>query len=245
MQAKRLFIAVPIMTIVAMAEGVAQERSAVQSDIVVVELFSSQACASCVAAADMISDLAGRDDVVALSWHVDYWNMRETKNGRWEDPYSDEVCTARQRKYNKNIRGRSSVYTPQLVVNGTQEDVGSSQQKIDDMIVNAKRELRAPNISSKRSENTLTFNIGTTYIEAEAILVNFKPMVETKITHGENAGIAYKDANVVTKMHVLGSVGVEGGMIAAVAPPPGEHCAIILQEPNQGAIITAQYCPEA
>ena len=63
---------------------------------VLVELFLSQACPMCPKAAALFPDIAARDDVVALSWHIDYWNMTSSPDGSWADPYSHAAFTKRQ-----------------------------------------------------------------------------------------------------------------------------------------------------
>src|SRR5690606_28973404 len=78
---------------------------------VLVEMFLSQACNMCPPAAALFPGVAARPDVVALSWHVDYWNMTASgEHGRWIDPFSDPAYTERQKRYNINIRNRSSIY---------------------------------------------------------------------------------------------------------------------------------------
>ena len=211
---------------------------------VVVELFSSQACSSCVAASELVTEFADRSDVVALSWHVDYWNTLQTKSGRWVDPYSDEKCTKRQKLYNKKIRRRSTVYTPQMIINGDSQAVGSKREKIERLIAKAREEATPAAISATRAGEKLSFAIAGVNGEAEAHLVTFKRRVKTKISRGENAGLMYQDANVVTSIEKLGAVANDGAEFGATAPGEGDHCALIIQEPDQGRIIAASYCAE-
>lgn len=79
---------------------------------VVVELFTSQSCYSCPPAEAYLGELAENPDIVALEWHVDYWdNLVYGSAGRWKDPYSDPAFTERQGLYNLSIRRSGSVYT--------------------------------------------------------------------------------------------------------------------------------------
>src|SRR3954447_15785630 len=80
---------------------------------VVLELFTSQGCSSCPPADALLAKLGAGDGVIALAYHVDYWN-----DLGWSDPYSAEAWTARQREYGK-------LYTPELVVGGREAFVGS------------------------------------------------------------------------------------------------------------------------
>src|SRR5207253_10912117 len=84
----------------------------------VVELFTSQGCSSCPPADALLGELARRGDVVALGFHISYWDRLG-----WKDPLSSEASTARQRDYARRFHG-GQVYTPQIVVDGTSEMVG-------------------------------------------------------------------------------------------------------------------------
>ena len=92
--------------------------------LVVVELFTSEGCSSCPPGDRLLSSILNEGDseaeIVGLSFHVDYWDYIG-----WKDPYSDPRFSKRQRKYARQLI--SSVYTPQMVVNGNQQFVGSSR----------------------------------------------------------------------------------------------------------------------
>lgn len=234
-------LAAALLTAAVIFPAKAQENAG-RNGPVLVELFASQACSSCVAAAELITDLAGRDDVVALSWHVDYWDKLQTAHGRWADPYSDPVCTERQRAYNRTIRNRSSVYTPQMVVNGSSEAVGSSRKDVA-RLIEAGKDAPSARIEASANYDRHYFEVSGAPFDAEAFLVTFKPKVETMVARGENAGVAYADANVVTGVRRLGAV-KEGGTVrfSADAPEGNDHCALIIQAPGQGPIAAAAYC---
>src|SRR6266705_4449724 len=86
---------------------------------VVVELFTSQGCSSCPPADALLGELAKRGDVLALGFHISYWDSLG-----WKDPLSSKSATERQKAYARHFTdGR--VYTPQMVVDGTSEMVGS------------------------------------------------------------------------------------------------------------------------
>ena len=97
-----------------------------QESVVVLELFTSQGCSSCPPADELLKRVQKDSEipVVALSYHVDYWNYIG-----WTDPFSDPSFTERQSSYNRKFGSRSN-YTPQLVVNGREHLVGSNASKL-------------------------------------------------------------------------------------------------------------------
>lgn len=219
----------------------AQDREDAKSPVLV-ELFLSQACNMCPPAAALFPKIAARDDVVALSWHVDYWNMTTSDNGRWVDPFSSAAYTKRQKRYNMNIRHRSSVYTPQAIVNGAAQTVGGSEEKISELIDSAQRD--GAEVSARIKDGAVRFEIGKSKAGGNAYLVTFKKHAVTEITSGKNAGKTFDEANVVTGMEPLGLVRRRGGMLSAPVPAGGEGCALILEEPGQKGVVAAAYCPE-
>ena len=210
--------------------------------VVVAELFTSQSCNSCVSANEIFRELVRSENVIALAWHVDYWNTLQTSKGRWQDPYSSKGNTDRQRNYNRNIRGRTSVYTPQMVFNGETETVASSRDKIFDAF---KTSTNRPFVSLNAaiSQNALEITIGKSVAGGNAYLINYLPETNTKILRGENAGETFAEFNVVTNMKKLGVVRKAGQTISLDVPPGNQGCVILVQEPRQGKILGAQYCP--
>mgnify|MGYP001946920862 CR=1 FL=1 len=104
------------------APAAAQERP------VLVELYTSQGCSSCPPADAFLHKLASRDDVIALALHVDYWDYIG-----WKDSFARPEYTARQRAYAK-VANRRMVYTPQMIINGTDHVVGTRPMDVKDLI---------------------------------------------------------------------------------------------------------------
>lgn len=208
---------------------------------VLVELFLSQSCPMCPPAAALFPSYAAREDVVALTWHVDYWNMTASPAGRWEDPYSKASHTERQKRYNKNIRQRSSIYTPQIVVDGVDQTVGASADKINALLESVSRD--APKVTSLTEDGTVSFKIGESETGGNAYLVTYYKEAETDVTGGKNAGMVFSTHNVVKDIQPLGVVRKRGGDLSAPAPADGEGCALIVQAPGQKRVVAAAYCP--
>ena len=103
----------------------ASAATAAERTLTVVELFTSQGCSSCPPADEYLAKLADRDGLLALSVHVDYWDYVG-----WRDPFASSLNTERQRQYQAffNIR---YIYTPQMVVHGAHQVIGSKQEEIE------------------------------------------------------------------------------------------------------------------
>src|SRR5215471_14897971 len=105
MNKARLLFGAVCLTLAAASAG-AVERP------IVVELFTSEGCSSCPPADALLAELASRPEVLALSFHVDYWNRLG-----WKDPFSSAAATERQQRY-ASVLGLATVYTPQIVIDG-------------------------------------------------------------------------------------------------------------------------------
>ncbi len=157
---------------------------------VLVELFTSQGCSSCPSADRMLSKLAddGAKDVVPLAFHVDYWNYIG-----WRDPFSSNAWSQRQRRYARSL-GHGRVFTPQLVVDGGSDCVGSDADAALRQIAQARRrasraQLRlkldgVPGSSRLQAEVTATLAEGG---RLELMTAVFENGLETAVKRGENA----------------------------------------------------------
>src|SRR5436305_12749827 len=91
---------------------------------IVVELYTAQGCSSCPPADALLGQLANRKDLLALSLPVTYWDMLG-----WRDTLASEANTKRQKAYSKEL-GRGGIYTPQMIIDGTTDVVGSREQNV-------------------------------------------------------------------------------------------------------------------
>jgi hypothetical protein len=170
---------------------------------VVVELFTSQGCSSCPPADKFLGELAQRPDVLALAFHVDYWNYIG-----WTDPFASKLATQRQHDYSQRLALRY-VYTPQMVVNGVAEGVGAEPEIINPLIKAAAADgaPRAITMLGRAGNGHLTVHIeaGTPLEPASIWLVGFDREHTTRVLHGENEGRTLKDYQVVRSFQEIGT----------------------------------------
>jgi len=172
------------------------------SSPLVVELYTSEGCSSCPPADALLFDLRENQDVIALAFHVDYWDYLG-----WRDRFATSDFTNRQRGYARAL-GSPMVYTPQLVVNGAEHVVGSARSKvlaaIDD--VRAHRRIDLDIDLEMSDHHTLTVNIPAADYRGEATIwfVRYALEAETPVSSGENAGRLLRHANVVEELTAIG-----------------------------------------
>jgi hypothetical protein len=226
-----------VLSPAASAQLPAQSPAKAKAQPVLVELFTSQSCSSCPPAEALFAKYAKRDDLVALEWHVDYWDSLQVSGaGRWKDPYSSQVWTARQRAYNRAIRGGDGVYTPQAVVGGNTEATGFDSAAIEGLVRNAaKTKVSLGGVRGK----DIRFTATGAPKDAEALLVTFRLDAATDVKGGENKGRKLNSAHIVTSARKLGS----GPAFNVPLPTQGEGCALILQPKQPGPVLAAAYCP--
>ncbi|WP_274627174.1 DUF1223 domain-containing protein [Arvimicrobium flavum] len=169
----------------------------------VVELFTSQGCNSCPAADSVFSELVSRGDVVALAYHVDYWDYLG-----WRDTLGSPQNTARQYEYMKSF-GAQSVYTPQAVINGRTHVNGASKQEIDQAINELKGGGAGLDVKVRTIRQGASLRIEADAAtgdanEAEVLLVYFDPPTPVDIDQGENTGKTVTYWNAVTSVQVAG-----------------------------------------
>jgi hypothetical protein len=218
----------PLVLVGALLAGTAQA----EARPVVVELFTSQGCSSCPPAEALLLDLAEREDVLALAFHVDYWDRLG-----WPDPYSSPEATARQRDYAGHL-GEDQVYTPQIVVDGRQGMVGSRRAEVMAAIDAAAADpgTTIP-LGLGREDGVLSVSIGAGQGAGRALLVGFDLRADTTVPRGENAGRTILQANVVRSAEVIAEW--DGQAVAFDRPMPlGESAALILQS-QDGRILGA------
>jgi hypothetical protein len=188
---------------------------------VLVELFTSEGCSSCPPADELLMRLEQSQpvdgaEVIALSEHVDYWNRLG-----WADPYSSSEFSARQNDYARGF-DTDGVYTPQMIVDGRAQFVGSDSGKARKAIASASRDSKAAVTVSLASEDTragsITLDVRAERPQsvsegdsAEVLLAITESGLRSSVSRGENAGRRLTHTAVVRKLTALGSVDSQGG----------------------------------
>jgi len=212
---------------------------------VVVELFTSQGCSSCPPADALLGELAKRTDVLALGFHVDYWDYIG-----WKDPYASKLATKRQRQYAETFK-LSYVYTPQMVVNGVTESVGSDRAGIEAAVEKAKtRPAARPSLTLERlSDGGLLVHVGEAEPKRPATvwLACFDRQKSTPVPRGENAGSTLTNYHIVRHFEALGTwkgpmleLAVAPAVVAEYAGRPDQDMAVLIQADGVGPILAAQ-----
>jgi hypothetical protein len=190
---------------------------------VLLELFTSQSCSSCPPAEALLSEWkATRPDIVALEFHVDYWNSLN-----WRDPYSSHAATDRQRHYAAALG--TEIFTPQLIIDGRHSEVGSERQSAEASIAAAQAgQQPGPALSVTTAGSQMTIRIGAGTGTGTLLLAGYDPSHETAIPSGENAGATLREVNLVRSLRTIGQW--QGQAMSLTAPRlAGERTAILLQ----------------
>ncbi len=161
-----------------------------------VELFTSEGCSSCPSADNLVNATIAENkpNVYVLSFHVDYWNRLG-----WKDEYSTASFSDRQRAYATAL-GLEGVYTPQIVVNGKAEFVGSNPTKLSNAIAPKNQTEMKSNIALQLSLNKETITVSAqAELNADATLhiALVQKHAETQVKNGENEGLTLKHSNIV------------------------------------------------
>lgn len=227
--------------------------------VVVVELFTSQGCASCPPADAFLAELAERKGLLALSFHVDYWNYMG-----WKDPFSSPQITARQRSYSHRL-GQRYVYTPQMVVDGAMQAEGAARTKIEAMLVEARKMI----------DKKLPLKIGRGGVNEVKVILPARKMADKKppaegqakkqpktatlwlvaydnkhttaIGKGENRGKTLSYHNVVRSLKPVATwEGKQSEVVLNLAEEIAagyQNCAVLLQAGEGGKIVAAARLP--
>lgn len=248
------FFALSLLALIAIASRSAQSTQAETRTPVLVELFTSEGCSSCPPADRFLQKLDQQPqsgaEMVVLSEHVDYWN-----HIGWKDPFSSHFFSERQSAYAKRFN-LDSVYTPQMVVDGTSEFVGSDQEKANHVFQSVTRAAKIPVQLSGVSvdpPHTLRAHIESGPLDDSYGVASTEVYVAVALNHaqsqvsgGENAGHQLTHVSVVRSLVKVGELkrGQNLSHEVTLKLQPGEdlnnlRLIAFLQEPHQGRILGA------
>jgi hypothetical protein len=202
----------------------------------VVELFTSQGCSSCPPAEVLLGELAGRRNVIALAFHVDYWDSIG-----WRDRFSMAAATLRQSRYVEALR-LGSAFTPQVVIGGTRSFVGSDRQSIQAAVAQGAAPGVLIEAAVMQNELVVSLPDGSDRRDHDVTLVAYLPQATTRVGRGENSGRTLVEFNIVRYFRRLGAWAGKAGMWRVrldSLPRDATGVAVLVQEANQGAITGA------
>ena len=220
---------------------------------VLVELFTSEGCSSCPPADRFLERLDHQPlpgaEMIVLSEHVDYWN-----HIGWKDPYSSHFYSERQSAYGRRF-GLDSVYTPQIVVDGASEFVGSNTGLADKVFAKALAVPKIPvhlSLVSKEAKSlhahldaeTLEPSLGAR--EADVYIAVALNRAESQVSSGENAGHRLAHVAVVREIRKLGVIKQAQGFsqdIQLNLEPGNVRLIAFIQEPRQGRVLGSALLP--
>jgi hypothetical protein len=192
---------------------------------IVVELFTSEGCSSCPPADALLAELVGRPDVLALSFHVDYWDRLG-----WKDPFSSPDATQRQQSY-ADLLGLATVYTPQMVVDGRWQAVGSDRSEVEQALGSARRNREGVPmaLAVDNGRARITLGPGGNGVAGNLLLIGFDRRHATAVSRGENGGRTLSHVDVVRSIEEIGQFDGERRAFDVPIRSPGDRVAAILQ----------------
>lgn len=203
---------------------------------VVVELYTSQGCASCPPADAFLSELAQADGVIALSLHVDYWDYIG-----WEDSFADPRFTERQKSYAR-AAGSRMVYTPQMIIGGTERVEGNTPDAVVKFVGKHMAWDSPVTLDISRDGARLTISAeADPPLDRGAVvqLVRLMPEATVVIERGENAGREVTYRNIVTAWDQIAEWPGTAPLSMQADVAGDEPVVVILQEPGPARILAA------
>jgi hypothetical protein len=199
----------------------------------VVELYTSQGCSSCPPADRVLGELSMMPNVIALAFHVDYWD-----NIGWRDHYSIPNAVERQHRYVQSL-GLSSAFTPQAIVDGRSSFVGSDKRQIVDALADPVGQT-VP-VSIEVSDGMLIVGVPERQDRKnyQVFVAAYLPQATTPVGRGENTGRTLQEFNIVRQFRSIGTWSGHAAVFRATVdsfPADASRVAVLLQRDGQGPI---------
>lgn len=207
---------------------------------VVVELYTSQGCSSCPPADALLGQLSTRKDVLAVSLPVTYWDMLG-----WRDTLASEANTLRQKAYSKQL-GRGGIYTPQMIIDGATDVVGSREQTVQAAIAARASDMQIVPVELDGDKQQVHISVGSGAAraghDATIWMFGILPQTTVKIGEGENGGRTVTYHNVVRGIRAVGTW--KGDPVTVTLPraeagPPHNGIAVLVQQGGYGRVLGA------
>ncbi len=189
------------------APSLTKAPKAIYAPVAVLELFTSQGCSSCPSADRLLTETLNEaaktnKNIIGLSFHVDYWDRLG-----WKDPFSDHAYTKRQYQYSDHF-AQNGVYTPQEVLNGKQEFVGSNRSKQMSALKDALSQPATAGVqltatAPKNNQITVNYQLEGDLMDAVLNVALVSKTTETNVKQGENAGRKLMHDNVVRTFQTI------------------------------------------
>lgn len=240
------FVAVLTIALTALSSFTYKKRALLSADkgFAVIELFTSEGCSSCPPADAVVAKIekesAGKP-IYILAFHVDYWNRLG-----WKDAFSSAAYSQRQNQYARWLK-LSSVYTPQVVVNGRTEFVGSEEGTLRNAIKtnlakNAPVQISLSNIIIKQNKAKLRYQTQGKTTNSVLLLAVVQKSAQTKVERGENAGHTLSHVQIVRAIKSISLKGDTG--LANIELPEsfnahGTEVIAFVQNASNGEIVGA------
>jgi hypothetical protein len=195
----------------------------------VIELFTSQGCSSCPKADAAIEKIINSANVVAISYHIDYWNYLG-----WQDTLGAKENTDRQYAYARTL-GNNNVFTPQIVLNGVRNAKSTNPAVIlaDLKHMNDTGNGVPVDVDADLTKDEMTISVGDGVGKADVVMAYFKKMTTVEISKGENSGKKITYRNAVTKLETVGMWDGKALTIklpaALISKKAQDGCAILVQ----------------
>jgi hypothetical protein len=209
---------------------------------VLVELYTSQGCSSCPPADALLGQLAQRKDVLALSLPITYWDMLG-----WKDTLASDANTRRQKAY-ADAMGRGGIYTPQMIIDGMSDVVGSREPAVEEVIAARTADMHAVNVTLSASPQEIHVAVGAGSDHGEGATVwlfHVLSRATVAIHAGENEGRSITYRNVVRDVK---AIGVWKGQPIALDLPrnqittaPHDSVAVVVQQSGYGRVLGAAF----
>ncbi len=205
----------------------------------VVELYTSQGCNSCPPADALLGELSTRSDVLALAFHVDYWDELG-----WRDRFGLPQAAQRQSQYARRLR-LASMYTPQMVIDGRDDVLGSDRSRVMQLLAAPRSGVP---VTATVHDHELFVSLAAVQgaPPCDVLVISYLPEAVTAIGRGENSGRTLREFNVVRSIRTVGTwnaAAAQWHIALDTLPADARGVAVLLQEKATDAIVGATRLP--